>query len=156
TAPDEVWVERGGRLIRTDVRFRDDAAARSLAQRLAALAGRRLDDAVPFVDARLPGGVRLHAVLAPTSRRGTCLSLRVAARRPLGLAELYELGAVDDVLAGVLRDLVGGRVSALVTGGTGSGKTTVLGALLELVPPDERVVVAEESGELQPRHPHVV
>jgi pilus assembly protein CpaF len=157
TAPDEVWVECDGRLSAAAVRFRDEAGVRALAQRLAAQAGRRLDDAVPFVDARLPGGVRLHAVLAPTSRRGTCLSLRVPARpRPLSLADLVERGAMDAPLALVLRRLVAARVSLLVTGGTGSGKTTVLGALVDVVPPGQRVVVVEESGELAPRHPHAV
>ena len=156
TSPDEVWVERAGRLERTAVRLRDEAAVRALAQRLAGAAGRRLDDAQPYVDARLPGGVRLHAVLAPTSRRGTCLSLRVHARRPMSLDDLVARRALDDVLAGVVSGLVDARVSTLVTGGTGSGKTTVLGALVGLVPPDQRVVVVEESGELAPVHPHVV
>jgi pilus assembly protein CpaF len=156
TAPDEVWVERDGRLVATGVRLPDETAVRVLAQRLARLAGTRLDAAVPFADARLPGGVRLHAVLSPTSRRGTCLSLRVASRQPLDLPGLEELRALDGAMADVLRALVAGRVTALVTGGTGSGKTTVLGALLELVPADERVVVVEETGELAPRHPHVV
>jgi pilus assembly protein CpaF len=151
-----VWVERGGRLYATGVRLPDETAVRELAQRLATRAGRRLDDAMPFVDAGLPGGVRLHAVLWPTSRRGTCVSLRVGSRRPTGLADLVSLGAADEVMAGVLRRLVSEKVTALVTGGTGSGKTTVLSALLELVAPDERIVVVEETGEVDPRHPHVV
>ena len=151
-----MWVERAGRLQAAEVRFRDEAAVRALAQRLAGRAGRRLDDAAPCVDARLPGGLRLHAVLAPTSRRGTCLSLRVPARRRLGFDDLVRLGAVDAAGAEVLRRLVHGRVSTLVTGGTGTGKTTVLGTLLSLVPAGERVVVVEDSSELSPAHPHVV
>ena len=156
TAPDEVWVERDGRLCATGVRFADEGAVRELARRLATRAGRRLDDAAPFVDARLPGGVRLHAALWPTSRRGTSLSLRVGARRPLGLGDLAALGSVDDVMADVLRGVVARKVTALVTGGTGSGKTTVLGALLDLAAAEERLVVVEETGELEPRHPHLV
>lgn len=156
SGPDEVWVERDGRLERCEVRFRDDAAVRALAQRLCAAAGRRLDDAAPFADARLPGGVRLHAALAPPSRRGTCLSLRVPARAPLSLAGLVALGSVTAPVAAVLGRLVAARVSTVVSGGAGTGKTTLLGALLGLVPADERVVVVEDSGELSPAHPHLV
>ena len=156
SAPDEVWVERRGRLERVAVRFRDDAAVRALAQRLCAAAGRRLDDAVPFADARLPGGIRLHAALAPVSRRGTCLSLRVQPRSTRSVESLVGSGSLTASVASVLRRLVEARVSTLVSGGAGSGKTTVLGALLALVPAGERVVVVEDSGELSPDHPHVV
>jgi pilus assembly protein CpaF len=154
--PDEVWVERAGRLRRADVRFRDEAAVRALAQRLAGCAGRRLDDASPFADVRLPGGLRLHAVLAPTSTRGTCLSLRVPAHRRIELDDLARLGAVDEAGTEVLRGLVANRVSTVVTGGAGTGKTTLLGSLLSLVPGDERVVVVEDLAELRPDHPNLV
>ena len=155
-APGEVWVERAGRLQPAEVRFRDEAAVRALAQRLVGCVGRRLDDASPYADVRLPGGLRLHAVLAPTSTRGTCLSLRVPSRRRLGLDDLVRLGALDVEGARVLRGLVVNRVSTLVTGGAGTGKTTVLATLLSLVPADERLVVVEDSSELRPAHPHQV
>ena len=154
--PAEVWVDRGAGVTRVDVRFRDEAAVRRLAQRLAASAGRRLDVARPTVDARLAGGVRLHAVLPPVSPAGTLLSLRVARRRTFTLAELVGRRTVAAGLAQVLDDLVQARVSFLVTGGTGTGKTTLLATLLSLVPARERMVLVEDSGELVPTHPHVV
>lgn len=148
--------DRGRGLERVDLAFPDEAAVRRLAQRLAALAGRRLDDASPWVDARLPDGTRLHAVLAPLVRPGTSISLRVPARRSFGLDELVAAGGVDPAAASLLRDVVASRAAFLVSGGTGSGKTTLLGALLALVPADERLVVVEDAAELAPDHPHVV
>lgn len=156
TAPDEVWVDRGCGLERVDVRFADADAVRRLAQRLAAVAGRRLDDARPWVDARLPDGTRLHAVLPPVAVGSACLSLRVVRRRAFALAELAAAGTVPPGGEGLLRGLLDARLSFLVSGGTGSGKTTLLSALLSLVRRDERIVLAEESAELRPDHPHVV
>jgi pilus assembly protein CpaF len=154
--PDEVWVDRGGGLERAEVRFRDEAGVRRLAQRLAASAGRRLDVAQPTVDARLADGTRLHAVLPPISPTGTLVSLRVARRRTFTLDDLVARRTVTADLADVLRALVRRRVSFLVTGGTGTGKTTLLSTLLSEAPPAERLVLVEDSGELRPAHPHVV
>ncbi len=152
-----VFVDAGAGLEpRPEVGLRDEAAVRRLAQRLAASAGRRLDDASPFVDGRLPDGTRLHAVLAPVARTGTAISLRVPPRRSLPLSELERRGSVCAPMGEALRALVAERRSFLVTGGTGSGKTTVLAALLQLVPPTERIVVVEDSDELRPGHPHVL
>ncbi|MGW7635315.1 TadA family conjugal transfer-associated ATPase [Streptomyces decoyicus] len=148
TAPDEVWVDRGGGLERTEVRFRDAAEVRRLAQ--------RLDDARPWVDARLPDGTRLHAVLPPVAVAGTCLSLRVLRPRAFGLAELVAAGTVPPGGDRLLRALLAARLSFLISGGTGSGKTTLLSTLLGLVGPAERIVLAEDSAELRPDHPHVV
>jgi len=153
---DGVFVDAGQGLVRADVTLGDEATVRRLAQRLAASAGRRLDDASPWVDGRLADGTRLHAVLSPIARTGTAISLRVPARRALPLAELERRGAVSPAMGEALRELVASRRSFLVTGGTGSGKTTVLAALLELVPPDERIVVVEDSDELRTAHPHVL
>jgi pilus assembly protein CpaF len=155
-APDEVWVDRGGGLERTTVRFPDDAAVRRLAQRLAAPTGRRLDDAQPWVDARLADGVRLHAVLPPLAPGGTCLSLRVPRRRVFSLDELVAAGSVPADGAELLGDLVRTRTAFLVTGGTGTGKTTVLSALLSLVHPAERLLLVEDASELRPAAPHVL
>lgn len=154
--PDEVWIDRGFGLERTSVKLRDERSVRRLAARLATMAGRRLDDAVPFVDARLPSGVRLHAVLPPVAPAGTLISLRSPAARAFGLAELVASGAVASDLAPWLTMMVRARLAFLVTGGAGSGKTTVLGALLGQCDPGERIVLVEDAGELRPDHPHVV
>lgn len=150
-APDQVWIDRGHGLERTAVRFPDDAAVRALAQRLAASAGRRLDDACPFVDAGLPDGTRLHAVLPPLVVHPT-VSLRVLARRHLALTEL---GLSPPVVA-MLADVVAERRAFVISGGTGTGKTTLLAALLGEVPSHERIVVIEDAPELDVHHPHVV
>jgi pilus assembly protein CpaF len=154
--PDEVWVDRGAGLERSPVRLRDEAAVRGLAQRLAAAAGRRLDAAAPFVDVRLPGGTRLHAVLPPISPAGTVISFRIPAATSFGLAELTNAGSVPADLLPLLVAVVRSRVAFLITGGTGSGKTTVLGALLAAADPSERIVLVEDTAELHPAHPHVV
>lgn len=154
--PNEVYVDIGHGLRPAEVSFPDDAAVRRLAQRLAASAGRRLDDAAPFVDVRLRDGTRFHAVLAPVARPGTCLSLRVPARVSLSIADLIVAGSISGAGAKLLVDLVRRHLAFLVTGGTGSGKTTLLGALLSEVDPLERVVIVEDASELRPRHPHVV
>jgi pilus assembly protein CpaF len=155
-APDDVWFDRGNGLERLPVRFRNDAAVRALVLRLLAGSGRRLDTAQPWVDARLPGGVRLHAVLPPVAAHGTAVSLRIQRSRPFALAELIALGTVDGRTADVLRAVVAARLAVVVTGGTGSGKTTLLNALLGLVDSGERIVIVEDAGELRPDRPHVV
>jgi pilus assembly protein CpaF len=154
--PGEVWIDRGSGLERTGVSFRSEAELRALAQRLAAGAGRRLDDASPYVDARLGDGVRLHAVLPPISPVGTLISLRVPRRRPFTVGELVSAGSMPPALGQVLIGLIRSRTPLLLTGGTGTGKTTVLAALLAHVDPYERMVVVEDSAELVVDHPHVV
>ncbi|MCC8929730.1 MAG: TadA family conjugal transfer-associated ATPase [Rhodococcus sp. (in: high G+C Gram-positive bacteria)] len=162
TAPDEVWVDRGSGLERASIRFADEAAVRRLCQRLALSAGRRLDDAQPWVDGQLPGvgdgtfGVRLHAVLAPVARGGTCLSLRVLRPTTQGLGALAERGAIEPEALLLLRAIVAARLAFLVVGGTGAGKTTLLAALLGEVSRTERIVCVEDAAELAPSHPHVV
>jgi pilus assembly protein CpaF len=154
--PDQVYVDRGEGLESTAVRFADDAAVRRLAQRLASMGGRRLDDAAPFADLRLPDGSRCHAVLAPVSRPGTTISLRVPAARAFTLDQLVGAGTLTLRGAELLREVVAARVAFLVTGGTGSGKTTLLAALLSHVEPAQRLVLVEDASELRPDHPHVV
>lgn len=154
--PREVWVDAGQGLQRTEVRFPDEAAVRRLAQRLAGSAGRRLDDSMPYVDARLPGGIRLHAVLPPVSTGGTCVSLRIPQRRAFSLPDLAANGMVPAEGAEILASLIARRSAFLVSGGTGTGKTTLLNSLLSAVAPDERLVIVEDSAELQPIHPHAV
>ncbi|MFE5851967.1 TadA family conjugal transfer-associated ATPase [Streptomyces sp. NPDC056500] len=156
SAPDRVWVDRGRGLELTRVTFTDAASVRRLAQRLAAVAERRLDDARPWVDARLPDGTRMHAVIPPVAVGSTCLSLRVVRPRAFSLEELVEAGTVPPGGDRVLRALIDARASFLISGGTGTGKTTLLSSLLGLVGEHERLVLAEDSGELRPDHPHVV
>jgi pilus assembly protein CpaF len=154
--PEEVWIDRGAGLERAPVRFPDDDAVRRLAVRLAATAGRRLDDAAPWVDVGLPDGTRLHAVLPPVSGSGTCLSLRVLRRCAHSLDDLSALGTLPGESGGLLRAVVERRLAFLVTGGTGSGKTTLLSALLGEADVGDRIVLCEDAAELTPQHPHVV
>jgi pilus assembly protein CpaF len=156
TAPDQVWCDGEGGLQHTDVTFPNEDAVRRLAQRLALACGRRLDDAQPFVDAWLPGRVRLHAVLPPIAAAGTCISLRVL--RPAGhdLDSLRALGTFDDTVHRTLRAIVRARMAFVVTGGTGAGKTSLLNALLGEVSTNERIVCVEDAAELAPNHPQFV
>ncbi len=152
----EVYVDRGGGLEPVPSPFADDGEVRRLAVRLAASVGRRLDDGSPFVDARLASGVRVHAVLGGVADRGTCLSLRVPRSSTMSLEEWVAGGALAPAAARVLRRMIERRCAFLIAGGTGSGKTTLLASLLSLVPEDERLVIAEDSRELNPAHPHCV
>ena len=154
--PQQVFVDCGRGLEQTRLRFDNDDAIRQLAVRLAALVGRRLDDGSPFVDARLPSGIRFHAVLNGIAHPGTCLSLRIPAKIHLSLADWERLGGVDARTGEILRRLIEKKTAFLISGGTGSGKTTLLGALLTLVPPGERIVIVEDSRELDPVHTHTV
>ncbi|QJY45391.1 TadA family conjugal transfer-associated ATPase [Pseudonocardia broussonetiae] len=152
-----VWVDRGTGPEPAGVRLPDEAAVRRLAQRLALAAGRRLDDASPFVDGWLAdAGVRLHAVLPPVAADGTCLSLRVLRPAAHDLAALRRMGTIDAGGEALLRAVLAARLALLVSGGTGTGKTTILGALLSAVDPRERILCVEDAQELSPRHPHVV
>ncbi|MFB1294483.1 TadA family conjugal transfer-associated ATPase [Mycobacterium sp. pW049] len=166
TAPDSVWVDDGMGLRRTSVRFADEAAVRRLAQRLALSAGRRLDEAQPWVDGHLSGvcagdpagalTVRLHAVLPPIAAGGTCLSLRVLRPANQNLDALIAAGAIGGDAAALLCDVIAARLAFVVSGGTGAGKTTLLAALLGAVPDQERIVCVEDAAELAPGHPHLV
>lgn len=162
TAPDSVWVDDGNGLCRSSIRFPDEGAVRRLAQRLALAAGRRLDEAQPWVDGQLTGlgagqfTVRLHAVLPPIAPAGTCLSLRVLRPATQDLAALTAAGAIAADAAALVGDIVRARLAFLVSGGTGAGKTTLLAAVLGAVPVSERIVCVEDAPELAPPHPHLV
>lgn len=151
-----VYLDRGSGLELSDVRLPDEEGVRRLAQRLASLGGRRLDDATPYVDLRLPDGTRFHAVLAPIARPGTLISLRVPRPQAFTVADLVASGTVGPDAAELLDAIVAARLAFLVSGGTGSGKTTLLAALLARVAPTERLVIVEDASELRPDHPHVV
>jgi pilus assembly protein CpaF len=154
--PDQVWLDRGSGLERVDLRFPDEDAVRLLAQRLAASAGHRLDDARPWVDASLPDGTRLHAVLPPVAADGTCLSLRCFRPRGFTVRQLLQVGTLTEASAELVHEVIDARLAFLVTGGTGSGKTTMLATMLGLIDRTERLVIVEDSPELRPDHQHVV
>ena len=154
--PGQVWIDRGDGLQPVDLNLGDEDAVRRLAVRLAAIAGRRLDDASPWVDGQLPGGVRLHAMLPPLVSDGPHLSLRIPRRTGIGLSQLCARGLTDALGERLLTALVEQKVAFVVTGGTGSGKTTLLSSMLALVPAAERLLVVEDVRELIVEHPHVV
>lgn len=153
--PHEVWIDRGSGLARESLDLGEAAEVTELAQRLAARAGRRLDAAHPWVDATLPDGSRLHAVIPPVAGESALVSIRTMRRRTLSMTDLVTAG-LDAAVADVLIEVVRARLSFLVSGGTGSGKTTLLSMLLEHVPEGERVIVVEDADELRPQHPHTV
>ncbi|WP_234983311.1 TadA family conjugal transfer-associated ATPase [Demequina sp. NBRC 110053] len=155
-APGAAWIDRGRGLERVAVDLATAGAVRALATRLAAAGGARLDDASPVADARLPDGTRLHAVLPPVAPECTAISLRIVRERALTLEDLEANGALDRVMRQVCAALVARRASLLVTGSTGSGKTTLMAALLSAASSAERIVVIEEAGEIMPHHAHVV
>lgn len=154
-ADGSVWIDRGHGMQRMP-RVMPSAEVRALAVRLAAQAGRRLDEAAAYVDGLLPSGVRLHAILPPLVPEGPHITLRVPSRRIRTLPDLVGLGMLDAEWAAVLVGLVRRRVSFVISGGTGAGKTTLLAGLLGLCPPGERLVVVEDVRELVVDHPHVV
>lgn len=151
----QVWLDRGDGVETSGESLRGSEAVRRLAVRLAGLAGRRLDESQPWVDGLLPGGVRLHAVLPPVSV-GAHVSLRVPRRAGSTLADLQRAGMFVPQVAATLHALVAHRVSCVISGGTGTGKTTLLGALLAAVPSGDRIVLVEDVRELAVAHPHVV
>lgn len=155
-APGDVWVDRGQGLQLSAIRFPDADSVRRLAQRLAAAAGRRLDESAPFVDAQLPDGTRLHAVIPPIARSCAVVSLRIPRRRSFTLDQLIEVGSLSVQGASWLRAIIDARLAFLISGGTGTGKTTILSTLLGCVAAGERIVIVEDSAELRPDHPHHV
>lgn len=155
-SPSSVWVKRRDGLERCAVEFSDESQVRALARRLITSAGSRLDDGQPFVDVRLPGGLRVHAVLPPVSGQGTLLSIRLHRARPFELNELIGSGMISTAAAQLLREAVSARLNLLISGATGSGKTTLLNTVLGLRPEFERLVLIEDTAELKPNHAHVL
>ena len=151
-----VWVERGGRLLQTDARFESEDHLRLTIERLLAPAGRRVDEAEPLCDARLPDGSRVNVVLPPLAVDGPALSIRRFRPRGLSASQLVELGSWTPELSELLRDAIERRLNILVCGGTGSGKTTTLSAIAGLLGNDQRVVTIEDTAELRLALAHVV
>src|SRR5687768_13525409 len=154
--PAEVWVERAGVVERAAVRFASAAAVAALVQRVVAPLGLRVDEARPWVDARLPGGERFHAVLPPLAPDGPVVTIRTFSRRRLDLHDLIERGTLDPATARLLEAMVLAGVAIAVSGATGTGKTTLLNVLAAAIPERERVVTIEDAAELSLPGPHVV
>jgi pilus assembly protein CpaF len=154
--PDQVYVERKGKLELTPYRFRDNAHVTTVAQRIAAGIGRRVDESSPMVDARLPDGSRVNVVLPPLALRGPAISIRKFSKRDLTLQRMVNQGNLSRAMAQVLKIAITCRLNVLISGGTGSGKTTLLNALSDFINHGERVVTIEDAAELQLKQPHVV
>lgn len=154
--PDQVYVERYGRLELTPLKFRDDAHVINVAQRIASSIGRRVDESSPMVDARLPDGSRVNVVLPPLAIDGASISIRKFSKKDLTLPRLAARGCLSAAMARVLEIAASCRMNIIVSGGTGSGKTTLLNALSRYISPAERIVTIEDAAELQLQQPHVV
>jgi len=154
--PGAVWVERGGRVERAAVAFGSEAELRHAIERILAPLGRRVDEASPLVDARLPDGSRVNVVIPPLALEGPILTIRRFRRRGFSADELVEAGTLNPPLRDFLAQCVRARLNLLVSGGTGSGKTTTLNALSAFIPEGERIVTVEDAAELRLRQPHVV
>ena len=154
--PDQVYVERGGKLSRCVTVFDDDAHLRRLIERMLSPLGRRVDEASPLADGRLPDGSRFNVVLPPLALNGPTLTIRKFARQPLTMSQLVQIGTLTEEAAAFLETCVVGRKNILVSGGTGSGKTSTLGALSSFIPETERVVTIEDAAELRLLQAHVV
>ncbi|WP_416233204.1 CpaF family protein [Castellaniella sp.] len=154
--PDQVFVERYGKLELTPLKFRDNAHVINVAQRIASTVGRRVDETSPMVDARLQDGSRVNVVLPPLAIDGASISIRKFSRRDLTLARLAARGSLSGAMSRVLEIAAACRMNMVVSGGTGSGKTTLLNALSRHISAHERIVTIEDAAELQLQQPHVV
>ncbi len=154
--PGQVYVERAGRLQRTAVRFRDDREILELIERIVAPLGRRIDESSPMVDARLKDGSRVNAIIPPLALRGPSLTIRKFPERALTMDDLEQIDTVSGGMVELLRSAVRGRLNIVVSGGTASGKTTLLNSLSAFIPSDERIVTIEDAAELRLQQDHVV
>lgn len=154
--PKSVYIERRGKLVKTEVTFNDDAHLMNTIDRIVSAVGRRIDESSPMVDARLKDGSRVNAIIPPLAIDGASISIRRFAVELLSVDDLVSLGTVTPEVAKVLAVIVKARLNILISGGTGAGKTTMLNILSGFIPGDERIVTIEDSAELQLQQPHVV
>ena len=154
--PGEIWIERQGRLYETTVRFSDDSHLRRIINRMVAQIGRRIDESSPMVDARLPDGSRVNAIISPLSLSGPLLTIRKFSRKRLGLQDMVNIGSLSEESVDFLRRCIQAQLNVLISGGTGSGKTTLLNALSSSIPDHERIVTIEDAAELQLHQRHVL
>ncbi len=154
--PRQVYVEQHGRLYRTDIHFKDDEHVLRVIDRIISPLGRRCDEAQPYVDARLPDGSRVNAVIPPISLMGPVITIRKFSKTPLQPEDLVRFGSITTPMVEFLRACVAVRLNIIVSGGTGSGKTTLLNVLSSFIPGDERIITIEDAAELQLRQEHVI
>ena len=155
-APDKVYVERNGKLERTDVRFVDESHVMRIIDKIVSQVGRRVDEASPMVDARLPDGSRVNAIIPPLALRGPTVTIRKFSRDPYTINDLITFGTVTARAAQFIAACVKGKLNILISGGTGTGKTTTLNAMSAFIPANERIVTIEDAAELQLQQDHVV
>ena len=154
--PDQVYVEKNGRLVLTDVKFRDDEHVIHIIEKIVSPLGRRIDESSPMVDARLPDGSRVNAIIPPLALNGPTITIRKFSEDPFTVDDLVGFGTLTDEMAQFLEACVEVRLNVVVSGGTGSGKTTTLNVLSSFIPGDERIVTIEDAAELQLVQDHVV
>jgi pilus assembly protein CpaF len=154
--PDDIWIERDGRLSQTALRFTDEAQLRRVIAKIVGQVGRRIDESSPMVDARLPDGSRINAIIAPLSLSGPLLTIRRFSVERFNLEELIRIGTLSQASVTLLRHCVHAKLNVLVSGGTGAGKTTLLNALSVAIPDSERIVTIEDAAELQLRQRHTL
>jgi len=150
------YVERHGRLEKTDIVFRDNNHLMQIIERIVTRVGRRIDESAPFVDARLPDGSRVNAIIPPLAIDGPALSIRRFGLEALGMKDMLALGSLDERIAKIIEGAVKTRLNILICGGTGTGKTTLLNVISEYIPEEERIITIEDSAELQLKQAHVV
>ncbi|HEY3267586.1 MAG TPA: CpaF family protein [Armatimonadota bacterium] len=153
---DSVYIERYGKLEKSGVRFQDDNHVKRIIERIVAPLGRRIDESSPMVDARLKDGSRVNAIIPPLALDGPILTIRKFARKPYTAEDLVRMGTMSPKMESFLRAAVGARLNIIVSGGTGSGKTTTLNVLTSFIPEEERIITIEDAAELQPQQDHVV
>ena len=154
--PHQVYVEKKGKLVLTDICFRDDDHVMHVIEKIVAPIGRRIDESMPMVDARLPDGSRVNAIIPPLSLKGPVITIRKFSRDPLKISDLIRFGSLTPSMAKFLEACVKARLNIVISGGTGSGKTTTLSVLSSFIPHDERIVTIEDAAELQLRQEHVI
>ena len=152
----QVFVEQGGKIYPTDVRFRDDQHVMRIVEKIVSEVGRRIDESQPYVDARLPDGSRVNAIIPPLALNGPCLTIRKFSREPFTDADLIRFGTLTDEVRDLLDACVRAKLNTLISGGTGSGKTTLLNVVSAFIPASERIVTIEDAAELQLKQPHWV
>ena len=155
-SPDEIWIEKSGKLQRTDSKFESEDALKSAINNISQFVKRRIDEENPTMDARLPDGSRVHAILPPCARKGLCLDIRKFSAETLTMEKLVSFGSITPDAVEFIKACVYGKMNIIVSGGTGSGKTSLLNAISSMVPNEERIITIEDSAELQLQQDHVL